>query len=96
MDMYHYSLEGGELPPTLRVALIALICRPDKDSDLTGSYHPISFLPVESKIFAKALTLRLEELLPTLVHKDQTGFVKSRLSSYNLRHLFHIISEALR
>lgn len=58
-----------------------------------GSYRPISLLPVESKIFAKAIAMRLEGFLTNLNHRDQTGFIKNRAAMNNLRRLFHIISE---
>lgn len=94
MDMYRYSIDNKTLPPTTQEALITLICKPEKDPELMGSYRPISLLVVESKIFAKAMATRLEIHLSSLVHKDQTGFVKNRSSMNNLRRLFYITSEA--
>lgn len=67
MDMYCYS---KTLPPTTREALITIICKPEKDPELLGCYHPISLLLVESKIFAKAIATRLEKYLSSLIHKD--------------------------
>lgn len=37
---------------------------------------------------------RLQIYMPLLVHRDQTGFIKSRLTSDNIRRLLHIISAA--
>ena len=46
VDMYRYSTDNKILPPTTQEALITLICKPDKDPDLMGSYRPISLLSV--------------------------------------------------
>lgn len=94
--MYQHILENGELPPTLQEALISLICKPDKDPTVCGSYRPISLINIDLKILAKILALRLEKVLPTLINTDQTGFIRNRMSSNNFQHLFHIIHEAGR
>lgn len=56
-----------------------------------GSYRPISLLNVDSKIFAKMIARRLEAVLPTIISPDQTGFIKNRQSSSNIRRLYNII-----
>ena len=93
IDMYQHSFNTKTLPPTIQEALITLICKPEKDPELAGSYRPISLLSVESKVYAKAIATRLEDYLPFLVHKDQTGFIKNRVSMNNLRRLFYIITQ---
>ena len=56
-----------------------------------GSYRPISLITTELKLFAKVLVRRLEKIVGKLIHHDQTGFLKGRLASDNIRRLFHII-----
>ena len=46
------------------------------------------------KLFAKVLALRMEPFMGKLVHPDQTGSIKSRLSADNVRRLLHIIHGA--
>lgn len=41
--------------------------------------------------YAKVLAARLEPYMSSLIHPDQTGFIKSRLASDNVRRLLHII-----
>lgn len=48
-------------------------------------------LNVDSKIFAKMIARRLEAVLPTIISPDQTGFIKNRQSSSNIRRLYNII-----
>lgn len=41
-----------------------------------GSYRPISLLNSDYKILAKILARHLEDVLPSIISPDQTGFVK--------------------
>ena len=63
----------------------------DKDPTECANYRPLSLLNTDVKLLAKLLALRLEPLMSKLIHSDQTGFIKSRLSSDNVRRLLHVI-----
>lgn len=52
---------------------------------------PISLLTTDLEVFAKALALCLERVIHALVNADQTGFIRGRLISDNIRRLLHII-----
>lgn len=41
-----------------------------------NDYRPISLQNTPTKIISKALTSRLQPLIPTLVHSDQSSFIK--------------------
>uniref|UniRef100_A0A8C5D9N9 Reverse transcriptase domain-containing protein n=1 Tax=Gouania willdenowi TaxID=441366 RepID=A0A8C5D9N9_GOUWI len=90
-SVYIESLSCGNLPPTLRQASISVLLKKDKDPQLCSSYRPISLMNVDSKILAKALARRLENLLPSIISKEQTGFIKGRQLFYNVRTLLNII-----
>lgn len=83
------SLEG--LPETFHEAFISLILKKDKDPLDPGSFRPVSLVNVDCKILTKILAMRLEKVLPLLVHSDQVGFVKGRSSSDNLWRLLHLM-----
>lgn len=52
---------------------------PKKDDALVMSdYRPISLLNTSIKILTKVLANRLHLLMPSLVHKNQYGFLKQR------------------
>lgn len=89
--VYKESLQHGTLPPTLRQASISLLLKKDKDPDLCSSYRPLSLINVDAKILAKALAHRLENIVPTIVSHEQTGFVKGRQLFFNVRTLLNII-----
>ena len=91
LNMVEEIFEKGCLPPTLQGALITVILKPGKDPSRCGSYRPISLLNSDTKLIAKALALRLENHLPTLVGLDQNGFVKGRQAFHNIRRLINIL-----
>lgn len=91
LNMFNDSLESGTLPLTLRQATISLILKKGKDPLSCSNYRPISLSCVDVKILAKMLSKRLEDILPSIVSADQTGFVKGRHSFHNIRRLFDIL-----
>lgn len=55
------------------------------------SSDSFKLLNTDVKIFAKILARRLENILPTIISKDQMGFVKGRHSYLNIRGLLNIM-----
>lgn len=96
LDALNFALDEGSLLKDLNTALISVLPKPGKDHLECANYRPISLINADLKIFAKALALRLEKVVCKLIHLDQTGFMKGRLSSDNIRRLLHIIDGAER
>ena len=71
-------LEKGIMPPQLGAGLIFLIPKGEGPSDDIRKWRPITILSTAYKILAKALSLRLQPMLPQLIHVSQTGFIKER------------------
>lgn len=71
--------------------VFSLLFKKDKDPLDCASYRPISLLNTDVKIFAKVLAHRLEDILPSVISPDQTGFIKGHNSFYNTRRLFNIL-----
>ncbi len=46
------------------------------------------------KVLSKLIALRLENVIPKIIHSDQTGFIKNRQGADNVRRLFHVIDAA--
>lgn len=88
IEFYNYAFESFELPPSMREAIIILIPKQVKDAGQPASYHPFSLLLVDIKILAKVLALHLNQVILTLVHSDQAGFMPGRNTSCNLRRLY--------
>lgn len=94
MPMLKDFYEKGELPPSMKRALITLIYKEGKDPLDCASYRPISLLPVDFKIISKLIARRLESLMPKLINPDQSGFTKGRYASDNIRRLINIIDHS--
>ena len=69
----------GELPLSLRTALITLICKDESKKSSLKYWRPISLLNVDYKIISKSLTNRLSGVLHSVVSEDQTCSVPGRL-----------------
>uniref|UniRef100_A0A3P9I561 Reverse transcriptase domain-containing protein n=1 Tax=Oryzias latipes TaxID=8090 RepID=A0A3P9I561_ORYLA len=85
------AYDFGTLPESFNQAIISLIPKGDKDLTDPANYRPISLINVDCKILSKILAMRLEKELPKIIHKDQVGFVKNRLSADNMRRLLHLL-----
>ncbi len=83
--MYTQSYNVGRLPPTLNEAIIKVLPKKGKDSLEVRNYRPISLLPCDQNILAKALSIRLSSAMDKCINPDQTGFIPNRHSSSNLQ-----------
>jgi hypothetical protein len=61
----------------MRTSIITLIYKKKERDDLRN-YRPISLLCSDYKIIAKVLAERMKVVLPSIIHKDKTGFLKDR------------------
>lgn len=84
-------LNSGLLSPNMNSANISLVLKPEKDPSLPSSYRPISLINADLKIICKALARRLDRITPSIIHPDQTGFIKGRDSNSNIRRLINLI-----
>lgn len=91
LDMFNNSFELGTLPSSLTQALISLIPKKNKDLEDCGSWRPVSLLNSDIKLLAKTLASRLDPCLLSIISKDQTGFMRGRQLSSNIRRLLNII-----
>ena len=75
----------GELSISQRRGIITLTPKEEGSLLELSNWRPITLLNVDFKIAAKAIAKRLEPILPSLIHSDQTGFVKGRYIGENIR-----------
>ena len=92
--LFNEILESECMPPSMSRAIISLLPKPGKDPALMGNHRPLSLLNCDYKILAKILALRLEKVVPSVVHLDQVGFIPGHQSSNNMRRVFQIILKA--
>ena len=55
------------------------------------NWRPISLLNVDYKIATKTVAARIAKVLPSLIHEDQTGYIKGRFIGQNIRLIADII-----
>ena len=84
----------GCMPTEMHDSIIILIPKKDKDSKKVENLRPISLLNVLYKIMTKTLAIRLARVIPDLINRDQTGFIKGRFIGENIRLVLDILSEA--
>ena len=89
--MYCQARKHGMLPSTTRKGLISLLPKKQKDTRYIKNLRPLTILNVDFKILAKIWDNRLKEVLPDLIHPDQTGFMAGRSISVNLRKSLDIM-----
>ena len=82
----------GHFHESGRIGVISLIPKKDRDRTIIANWRPITLLNVDYKIFSKTIAARLKIVLPDLINEDQTGFMKNRLISENIRKVLDIIN----
>ena len=88
------AVDQGQLNPSARRGIISLIPKSGKDETLIKNWRPLTLLNYDYKIYAKAISNRLEEVTPQLIGRQQTGFIKGRTISTNIRKTIEIITYA--
>uniref|UniRef100_A0A8C7WYP2 Reverse transcriptase domain-containing protein n=1 Tax=Oryzias sinensis TaxID=183150 RepID=A0A8C7WYP2_9TELE len=91
LAMYEESYTKDILPPSLRLASITLILKPNKPPNECSSFRPISLMGSDIKILCKVLARRLESHLTDIINNDQNGFIKNRYGFHNVRRLLNIM-----
>ena len=70
-------LATGMLSTSQRQAVITPIEKKGKDKRFMKNWRPISLINVDTKIASKALAARMENVLTSIVHCNQTAYVKT-------------------
>ena len=89
--MYQFAFTNRMLPLSARRGLISLLPKGQKDTRYVKNMRPIMILCNDYKILAKAMDNRLRLVIEKLIDPSQTGFVKGRIISDNIRKSLDII-----
>ena len=89
--LFQEIVESNELHLTARRGIISLLEKPEKDELYLDSWRSLSLLNSDYKIYTKILALRLEKVLPNIIHSSQTGFLKSRYMGENILKMLNLI-----
>ncbi len=77
---------------SLNLAHISVLHKSGKDPLQCSSYRPISLLDHDYKIITKLFARRLDSVLSKLINPDQSGFIKGRYASDNIRRVLNVIN----
>lgn len=91
---FQHIISTANPPKEMLHALVTTIPKPGKSPDHVCNYRPISLLNCDIKIFSKLLADRINEVLPSLIHPDQVGFVKNRQARDGTRRILNLIQMA--
>ena len=75
-DVCNHIFGFGIMAQDMAIGLIYMIPKGTSQSVEVGNWRPVTLLNTIYKFYAKAMSLRKQRMLPTLVHHSQTGFVK--------------------
>ena len=88
------GFEKNELSETRKQGILILLHK-KRDKRLLDNWRPISLLNIDYKIAAKVICKRLQNVITKIISKDQTGYLKLRSASENLRLVEDIIDFCL-
>ena len=91
LNSYNEAFCKGSLSVSQKRGTITLITKGDENLAELKNWRPISLLNIVYKILSKVLGRRMENILPKLIHCDQTGFVNGRYIGQNIRLLNDIM-----
>ena len=94
LNMYNECISNSELTTTMKQGVISLIPKPDKDSLFIDNWRPITLLNIDYKILASVYANRLKTGLDAIIGETQTGFMKNRHISGNIRLVLDLIDYA--
>lgn len=78
-------IDRGELTHTMKQGLIVLIPKSNKNIQDLDNWRPISLLNIDYKILAAVYASRLKTCLEEVISETQSGFMKNRHISNNIR-----------
>lgn len=75
---------------------MTLLIKPNKDPIYPTSYHPLSLINTDLKIYHQNISYstRTETVIPMIIRQDQTGFIKHISASDDTCRLFNLINLA--
>ena len=87
VSSFNYAFRNGTLSISQRQGIISLIPKKKKNTEYLKNWRPVSLLNVDYKIATKTIALRLEKILPNLIHpcQLQSGYVKGRFIGESIR-----------
>ena len=91
IEVFNYSFELRQMSNSQKQAIITLIDKKGRDRMFLENWRPISLINVDSKIATKVIANRMKNVLPSVIHANQSGFMKVRFIGETARSILDII-----
>lgn len=79
----------------MKQGLICLITKPNKNSSLLYNWRPITLLNFDYKLLASVYAEKIKPCLANIISDNQSGFLKGRHISNNIRLIIDILDRLL-
>lgn len=89
--VFNKAAETATLPQDMLRAHIVTLPKPGKEPTTPANFCPISLLNSDTKVYAKLLARRLTDIIPSIIQRDQMGFVRGRQTSDATRRIVNVI-----
>ena len=94
LSCYVAAFRTGKMSISQRRGIITLIPKKNSVPFLLKNWRPISLLNTNYKIATRCIASRLKQVLSSIIHPDQTGYLKGRYIGENVILLFGVIEHA--
>ena len=91
MCAFFKKFTHGQLSNFQRQAMVTLMEKKGKDKRFLKNCRPISLINVDVKVASKSLALRVRKVLNSLIHSDQTAYLKDRYIGESVRLIGDIL-----
>lgn len=91
MEVHSDSIANEALPSTLKQGLITIIPKPPKYLLLVDNWRPICLLNNDYKLIIALVVAKWRALLDAIIDESQSGFMRNRHISNNVRLVLDII-----
>jgi exonuclease III len=72
-EAWDYSVESGQLPDSHKESVITILPKEGKDTRQIKNWRPITLTNCDAKLVTKALAMRLNPILETIIDPSQTA-----------------------
>ena len=94
LSLFNDVLSGSAPPLSWQRTFLTLIPKPDRSPTNIANWRPIQLSNCDAKIFSKLFANRLAQVLPSLIHPSQAGFIRGRQAPDIAQHVRTVLSHA--
>ena len=89
LDMVEESWHAGTLPFSTKLSVISVFHKAGDKNDLKN-YRPLSLTNTDYKIITHVFAERLQDVISSVIHTDQAGYIRGRYIGCSIRNLLDL------